>query len=254
MKRILALIAATTLTLTGFTAPAGAAKPAMELKGRVYFSDSSSELSKAAKRELRKVYGNVSDAPMLRVVGFVQTGNGEANNSSLSANRAKAVKKYLKRLGFEGRISAAGKGLAPTNPSRAESRRASVWTPVESGVELSASLLMTNVVFNYCAENSEISGPLTAVLKDGSTVVDTYTFECAIGDGAASATLYELPAGEFSLEINYESYWYCENTWVVSPWTVEECGGDPFRISISTPITLELDETTEIALLVVPWD
>ncbi len=253
MKRILALLTATALILTAFTAPAGAAKPAMELKGRVYFSDSSSELSKVAKRELRKVYGKVSDAPRLRVVGFVQTGNGEANNSSLSANRAKAVKKYLKRLGFEGRISAAGKGLAPTSPSRAESRRASVWAPVESSVELSASLLMTNVVFAYCLKDGEISGPRTAVLKEGSRIVSSYAFECVEGE-PTNVTWTDLPAGDFELEITYESFWYCDNTWVVSPWTVEECGGNPFQISISTPITLELDETTEIALLVVPWD
>jgi hypothetical protein len=253
MKKILALIAATALTLTAFTAPASAAKPAMELKGRVYFSDSSSELNKEAKRELRKVYDKASEAPRLRVVGFVQTGNGEANNSSLSANRATAVKKYLKRLGFEGRISAAGKGLAPTRPGNAESRRASVWAPAESGIELPASLLMTNVSFGYCAFEGEISGPLSAVLKDGTAVVDTFNFECAEGE-PSSVTWSDLPAGDFELEITYASYWYCENTWVVSPWTVEECGGDPFRISISTPITLELDETAEIALLVVPWD
>jgi hypothetical protein len=252
MKRILAIVAATALTLTAFTAPTSAAKPAMELKGRVYFSDSSSSLNKIAKRELRKIYAKVTDAPRLRVVGFVQTGNGEANNSSLSANRAKAVKKYLNSLGFEGRISVSGKGLAPTNPGRAESRRASVWAPAEPGVELTASLLMTNVFFAYC-QNDGLSGPLTAVLLDGSTVVDTFAFECAEGE-PTSVTWTDLPAGDFVLEITYESYWYCENTWVVSPWTVEECGGDPFRISISTPITLELNETAEIAILEVPWD
>lgn len=252
MKKILAILAATALALAAFTAPAFAAKPAMELKGRVFFSDSSSELSKSAKGELRKVFEEVSEAPRLRVVGFVQTGNGEANNSSLSANRAKAVKKFLKRLGFEGRISAAGKGLAPTNPSRAESRRASVWVPAESGVEQRTStLLMTNVVFNYCLD---ISGPRTAVLKDGSTVVDTFTFECVEGE-PINVSLTDLPAGDFELEITYESNWYCENTWVVSPWTVEECSDlSSFQISISTPITLELNETTEIALLVVRWD
>jgi hypothetical protein len=252
MKRILALFAATALTLTAFTAPTSAAKPAMELKGRVFFNDSSSNLDKTAKRELRMIYAKVSDAPRLRVVGFVQTGNGEANNSSLSANRAKAVKKFLKRLGFDGRISAAGKGLAPTNPGRAESRRASVWAPAESDVELTASLRMTNVFFAYC-QNDGLSGPLTAVLLDGSTLVDTLAFECAEGE-PASVTWSDLPAGDFELEITYESYWYCEYSWVISPWTVGECGGDPFRVSISTPITLELDETAEIALLQVPFD
>jgi OmpA family len=253
MKKILALIAATALTLTAFTAPASAAKPAMELKGRVYFADSSSVLTKTAKQALRKIYNGVADAQRLRVVGFVQTGNGEVNNSSLSASRAKAVKKHLKRLGFEGRISTAGKGLAPTKPGNAESRRASVWAPVESEAQRTSSLRFTNVYFSSC-EQDAVSGPITAEFKNGSTVVGTFTFNCELGD-PKSVTWEELPAGNFQVEIYYESYWYCEDKWVSDPWTLGECGGEnKLMATIYAQISLEENQVTEIAIPIVPID
>lgn len=252
MKRLIAFIASLAIGLLSLPTVSTAAPAKFELAGRIYFADSSAALDAVARKSIKTIYREVSVSSELRLIGFVQSGNGEANNSSLSKQRAKSVKRFLTNLGFEGRIAVVGKGLAKSDPWSAKSRRVGVWASNQSQIVRDAAIEFDNVVYNYCS-NEEDSGPISAQLKNGSEVIGTYDFECAEGD-ATSALWADLPEGDYQLEITFESYWYCEYTWVTSPWSVEECGGNPFNITLSTAVSLVNGQTTEVELLVVPYD
>lgn len=80
---------------------------------KVFFAPMSSKLSKYAKTSLRKMANAIpDDADNIRIklTGFVQPAGFTWNNKSLSEARAKAVQKFLKKLGVRGTWKLVAKG------------------------------------------------------------------------------------------------------------------------------------------------
>lgn len=76
-------------------------KPTTEISERIsitiYFDVLSSKISKAAKNKLKLIPMNATN---IRITGFVQGWKPGANENSLSKARAKAVRNYLRYIGF----------------------------------------------------------------------------------------------------------------------------------------------------------
>jgi len=98
---------------------------ASTLRTRVMFEPLSTQLTSRAKERLNKlVQASGPQAERIIVVGFVQPTARTGNDRALSTARARAVKRYLQRLGLTGRFVVRGNGAA--RESGASARRVAV--------------------------------------------------------------------------------------------------------------------------------
>ena len=83
----------------------------------VFFKSMSAKLTKRTKARLRALVDEVGPGEASSaVLGYVQEAGSNANNRSLSANRARAVARYLRKLGVTGDFAVQGRGINQRHP------------------------------------------------------------------------------------------------------------------------------------------
>ncbi len=93
---------------------------------KVYFAPDSTELTKAAKIELRQIAREYAGASTIVVTGYVQKGGSTWNNYTLAKKRAKAVTKYLKARGMTAKLTTKSGGVPKTGGTSTKARRATL--------------------------------------------------------------------------------------------------------------------------------